>query len=312
LTEYQKIRRYDSRPYEASRYLGGLMRFNNVKSLSLRGLTLKDPVTYGAQLGNLRQFTIEDIVFDYNMKRNNMDGIHVHGNSRQGRIVNLQGATNDDEVALNADDCGYFEMSRGPIEDISVDGVFAENGYRAVRLLSAGSPIRRIKLANIFGSYRYNAVSFTNHHAHPGAASTFDDISIEGVFWSRSTIGLAPEKRPPPTWAPVWIDAPAVVSGLTIRDYHRTETVAASDDVVIEAGATVRYLGLSSASILNRTPLGMTLLNNKGTIDVLDMANVCSQAEGGGRRGRLIDNAGTIRQQSLTNVHSSNLETPDR
>jgi polygalacturonase len=61
------------------------MRFNNVKNLSLRGLTLKDPVTFGMQLGNLRQFTIEDITFDYNLKRSNMDGVHVHGNSRWGR-----------------------------------------------------------------------------------------------------------------------------------------------------------------------------------------------------------------------------------
>nr|MCU0876021.1 glycoside hydrolase family 28 protein [Pirellulaceae bacterium] len=180
LAEYQKTRNWKG-AYEPARYLGVLMRFNRVKRLTLRGLTLKDPVTFSTQLGNLEEFTIEDIAFDHNLKRTNMDGIHVHGNSRHGRITNLKGATNDDLVALNADDGGIFEMSRGPIEDVVVDGVWAKDGYTGVRLLSAGSPIRRIRLAKIFGSYRYNVVSFTNHKVHPGTASTFEDISIHGL-----------------------------------------------------------------------------------------------------------------------------------
>ena len=139
LAEYQKTRNWKG-AYEPARYLGVLMRFNRVKRLTLRGLTLKDPVTFSTQLGNLEEFTIEDIAFDHNLKRTNMDGIHVHGNSRHGRITNLKGATNDDLVALNADDGGIFEMSRGAIEDVVVDGLWAKDGYTAVRLLSAGSP----------------------------------------------------------------------------------------------------------------------------------------------------------------------------
>ena len=42
-----------------------------------------------------------------------------------------------------------------------------------------------------------------------------------------------------PKWSPIWIDAPAVVSSLTIRDYHRTEEVLPNDDIYIEPGATV-------------------------------------------------------------------------
>jgi hypothetical protein len=310
-TEYQKTRRYTAQPFDPHRYLGTLMRFNNVKNLLIRGLTLKDPVTYGAHLGNVRQFTVEDITFDYNLKRSNMDGVHVNGNSRFGRIANLAGATNDDEVALNADDCGYFEMSHGPIEDVSVDGVFAENGYTAVRLLSAGSPVRRIKLANIFGAYRYNVVSFTNHRAHPGTASTFEDVSIEGVFCSRSMMGLNPLKPLNPTWAPVWIDAPAVVGSLTIRNYHRTEAIA-TDDIYIGSGATVRYLGLNDISIINRTNLGTALLNNKGAIETLNMANIYMRAEDGSPRGHLIDNSGRIHRKNLANVQGLNLAAEEK
>jgi len=79
VTDYHKTWNFRGRPYEPEYYIGVLMRFNNVKNLSLRSLTLKDPVIYGMQVGNLRQFTIEDITFDYNLKRHNMDGVHVPG-----------------------------------------------------------------------------------------------------------------------------------------------------------------------------------------------------------------------------------------
>lgn len=101
--EYHETGRWQV-PYDPQRYLGVLLQFDNVTDLRLAGLTLKAPETFGVQVANLRRFTIEDITFDYNMLRANMDGVHLHGNCHQGRIANLKGATNDDMVALNADD----------------------------------------------------------------------------------------------------------------------------------------------------------------------------------------------------------------
>ena len=310
LTEYHKTRIWRGRPYLPEYYIGVLMRFNNVQNLSIRGLTLKDPVTYGMQLGNLRQFTIEDITFDYNLKRSNMDGVHVHGNARWGRIANLKGTTNDDLVALNADDGGYFEMTRGPIEDVSVAGIFSENGYTAVRLLSAGSPIRRIQLANIFGTYRYNVVSFTNHRVHPGSGSTFEDVSIRGVFCSKADQGRKFDPAKPDTShdVPIWIDAPAVVSSLTIADYHRTESVWPAENIVIESGATVESLQISNISLINRTPGAIHVLTNKGKIGSLTMTNVYAKADGDPTRGAVVLNSGVIQHQALQNVSTVNVD----
>ena len=212
------------------------MRFNNVKNLAIRALTLKDPVTFGMQLGKLWQFSVEGITFDYNLKRANMDGVHLNGNCRWGRVANLKGTTNDDMVALNADDGGWAEMSRGPIEDVLVDGLFSEDGYTAVRLLSAGSPVKRVQIANVFGAYRRNVVSFTNHRVHLGTASTFEDISIRGVFCSKSGMGVQSPilQSGGPSGALVWINAPAVVTCLTISDFHRSEAVWTAENVSIE------------------------------------------------------------------------------
>ncbi len=315
LTEYQECRqkgtKFADRAYDPAYYIGVLMRFNRVKNLSICGLTLKDPVTFGMQLGHLRQFTIADIVFDYNLRRTNMDGVHLNGDCRWGRIANLKGTTNDDLVALNADDGRWGEMSRGAIEDVSVDGIFAENGYTAVRLLSAGSPIRRIQLANIFGTYRYNVVSLTNHRVHPGAASTFEDISIRGVFCSKSAVGMQadPDRPGPSLLGLIWIDAPAVVSSLTISDFHRTETAWACENVYIERGVTVGSLQMSDVSVINRLAVPLNVLTNEGTIERLCMTNIYAKAEGGAERGAVLRNAGTIQQQALGQIVTDNVAT---
>ena len=314
LCEYQKTRNWKG-TYDPARYLGVLLRFNRVKHLTLRGLTLKDPVTFSAQLGNLTEFTIEDITFDHNLKRLNMDGIHVHGNSRHGRITNLKGATNDDLVALNADDAGIYEMSRGPIEDVAVDGVWAKDGYTAVRLLSAGSPIRRIRLANIFGTYRYNVVSFTNHKVHPGSESIFEDISIYGLFCAKSGLGMKsdPAKPGSSNLSLIWIDAPAVVSGLMMTDLHRTETTWPAATLFIEPGATIKSLQLTQAAILNRTPGPLDLLVNRGTIEHLSLSQVSLEASDGLARGAVVRNSGKIQNRNFQQVSVVNtaVETMD-
>jgi hypothetical protein len=307
LCSYQKTHNSKG-AYDPLRYLGVLLRFNRVKRLTLRGLTLKDPVTYSTQLGNLEEFAVDDITFDHNLKRLNMDGIHVHGNSRHGRIANLKGATNDDLVALNADDAGIFEMSRGPIEDVAVDGIWAEGGWTAVRLLSAGSPLRRIRLANIFGTYRFNVVSFTNHKVHPGSASTFEAISISGLFATKSGRGARPDQsQPGPSLhSLIWIDAPAVVSGLTVSDLHRHEAIWPVATIFVEPGATVKSLQLTQAAIVNHTSGPLDLLVNRGSIGHLSLSQVRLEVPEGPARGAIVRNEGKIQDRNLQQISAVN------
>lgn len=295
--------------YAPDKYVGILMRFNNIKHFTLRGLTLRNPVMWGTQLGRLEQFNIEDITFDYNLKTLNQDGIHVHGPAKQGRIANLKGTTNDDLINLAADDGGYYEMSRGAIEDIVVDGIYSTNCWTGVRLLSHGNPVKRVRLQNIYGTYRFNAVSFTNHKVHPGNPSVFEDIAIQGLFASKSgdRMKLDPAKPGAKNLAMIWIDAPAVVSSLTINDYHRTESVWPAYNILIEPDATVESLQLSNITLINRTVAPLDLLTNHGTIGSLAIANARVKADGGSARGAVIANTGQIKQSSLSNVLTDNL-----
>jgi hypothetical protein len=297
--------------YDPERHLGMGLRFNRVVNLRIADLTVKDPGAFGMQLGNLEQFTVENIVFDYNMLRECMDGVHVHGNSRFGRIANIKGATNDDQVALNADDGSACEMSRGPLSDIQVDGVFAENGYTAVRLLSAGSPVSRIRLSNLFGTYRYHVVSFTHHDVHPGAPSTFEDVLIDGVFCSKP---LQPLDNPlrGDHWAcgalpQVVVKSGCVVRSLHIRNLHRTESYhRPPDTLLVESGASAEHLCVSDCSFVNRSDRNRNFLTNEGEIGWLTMNNVRCRAEGGVPRGLVLDNRGRIGQADLTNIRLEN------
>lgn len=282
-------------PYDSARYLGVIMQFNNVSDLYISNITLKDPETFGIQAGNLSRFTIKNITFDYNMKRLNMDGVHINGNSHEGRISNLKGATNDDLLALNADDGSIFEMSRGPITDIHVDGIWSNNGYRAVRLLSCGSPIERVKISNIFGSYKFNVIAFTNYNAHPGEESSFSEISIEGVFCSKSITGVE-------NFSQISIEGPCYISNIIIRDYNRIEGLVMSDEISIDEGAVIDNMLITNANLVYKCAGRINFLNNHGKINNLTMNNISFKYQHGDIVNHLIKNKGSISSLNQWNI----------
>ena len=65
-----------------------------------------------------------------------MDGVHLNGNCSFGKMTNLQGTCYDDLVALNAE-----EGTVGPITNIDIDGIYAEDCHSAVRLLTVTQPV---------------------------------------------------------------------------------------------------------------------------------------------------------------------------
>ena len=303
-------------PYDPKRYLGVLMQFNNVTDLRIEHLTLKDPETFGIQVGNLRRFTIEDITFDYNLLRTNMDGVHLHGNCHEGRIVNLKGTTNDDLVALNADDGTMFEMSRGSITDIEVDGIWSDNGYNAVRMLSAGSPIRRVRISNIYGTFRYYVVTFTNYSIHPGEPSEIGDVVIDGVYCAKPT---QPTPRPLDSdeWGrhngPLfWVESGTRVTDLHLANILRRESLEnAPATIHVSNGATVERLAIRDVTVTNQARTPLDFLVNDGTISLLQLANVYLRSEGGEPRGHALLNHKTITKVQRENCLTENLEGQD-
>lgn len=287
-----------SRPYSPTTYDGILLRFNHVKNLTIRDLTMKDPVMWGMQLGRLEHYTIENITLDYNLKTLNEDGIDIQGPARQGRISNIRGTPNDDMVCIASDNLGYYEMTRGPVEDLVIDGLHSSNCWNAVRLNAQGSPMRRVQIKNITGTFRHGQLLTISHYtAHPGSPSRFEDISISGV--TAAKCGKASSN--PDGTGMIWVNAGCVIDSLIVSEFTRDERTQPIPAISVDKGATVESLKLNNITIINRTSGPLDLLRNAGTIGSLAISNATLKVEGNAPRGMLIRNNGQIKQSS----HSS-------
>jgi hypothetical protein len=118
-------------------------------------------------MSRLHHFTIENIDFISDEFGVNQDGLHFGGDVRHGTVRNIRalsyGQTNDDMIALNADDSvervENLDLLRDTIEDITFDGIYTENCHTIIRLLSVTAPIRNIRFKNIYGGFRCYAIN---------------------------------------------------------------------------------------------------------------------------------------------------------
>lgn len=280
----------DTKPEGMPYYFGVLLRFQEVEDLTVRDITFKDPSRYAIQIMNTDRFTVDNITFDYNMYQKCMDGVHVQGWARNGMIRNIKGATNDDLVALNCDD--YYDdgekkgVSQGDIENVVVDGLYADNGYTAVRLLSCGSRMRNIKIRNVFGTYRCYGVSFTQHNIVPGAPVWFDNIDVEGIYCTK------PPQDPPvdqkfidgidnfykkgchdrciKSYPIIWFAKGVTCGNVSIANVHRDEeTVTEAHTLKIDEDVRIEKLVLQNVTQRFHNCPEVPLMKNEGVIDHL-------------------------------------------
>ncbi len=177
----------DKELYLSNIYLILMMRLVHVENLKIQNLTFKNPTTFAVQIADVNKFVVENITLDYDLIRNNMDGIHVQGPARFGRIRNISGNANDDHVALCANGTTRSAITHGPIEDVTIDGVYCDNGYTGVRLLSRGDPVRNIRISNIHGAFRYFALSFTHHYPlRDDMPILIENVTVSNLFIAKT------------------------------------------------------------------------------------------------------------------------------
>ncbi len=241
-------------------YIGFCMKFCRVRNFEMVNLTFENPVTYGVQISFAEYFTFQNIRFEYNEgspKLWNMDGIHVEGNCKHGYINNLQGACHDDLVALTADDGGPY----GPIEDIVIDGIFAEGSHSAVRLLSHGQPVRNIRITNVFGSYYVYAIGITKYHGGPEERGYIENISIDNLYIR----GAAPTKDVNKRFPLIWVQKGLDINRLDVHNVYRDEKERDMPLLRIDEGSTVKNLSLDKIYQKNylETPVPFVEINGE-------------------------------------------------
>lgn len=186
-------------------------------------------------------FTVRDIVFDYtegSPKLWNMDGIHIEGHCKNGVLCNLKGACHDDLVAITADDGLY-----GPIENITVDGIFAEHCHSAVRLLSHGIPIQNVRISNVYGSFYTYCIGLTKYHGGPEERGKMKNILIDNI----AACACEGTKDVGGGGFPfLWVQSGLDVEELRICNVFREERVFPTPMLKIDAGAAVNGLSLTN------------------------------------------------------------------
>ena len=190
--EYEAKHRLDD-PYSPKLFKGKLIRFAHLDRITLEKLTVRNPVSYGIQIGDVRGFVTRDIFFDYNWHFGTTDGVHINGPACDGVIENLYGTTNDDLVSLTTYDEPHAEVSIGHIENVYIHNLSGRNAYSGVRLLSGENCyLRNVRIDGLYGTYRHHAVVISNHNQRPGTV-WFDDLVLENINASKSSTPLSEE-----------------------------------------------------------------------------------------------------------------------
>lgn len=268
-------------------YTGSCFRFYKIKGFYFGNITIRNPVFFGVQLCHVHDFTVENIVFDYKQgapKLWNLDGIHMEGGCRNGYLRNLKGTCHDDTVAITSDDANW-----APIENIVVDGVFAQNAHSAVRLLSRINPVRNIHITNIYGTFYTYAVIMSKFYAALPGRSGFENISIDNVYVSfcKGTEDVPGNKTPL-----IIVGDDIDLKNIKISRLCRNETHLSLPTISIGENTTINNLSVTECLQTNETGKPITFMVNNGRIDKLYLANNdCGNDEfmsGNGEIGELI------------------------
>lgn len=185
--------------FDENGYSGAVLNFFGVEGLHLSDMTISNSVTYNIRMSCIEHFSIENISFVSDVIAQNQDGLHFNGNIRHGVVRNIRalskGQTNDDLIALNADE--YLErvenygMVCGEIEDVLIENVFAEDCHTVIRLLSVTSPIRNVTIRNVYGGYRcyginldggrYCRTPLFDEGDYPNGIGVIENVKIENM-----------------------------------------------------------------------------------------------------------------------------------
>ncbi|MBE7039060.1 MAG: hypothetical protein E7404_09195 [Ruminococcaceae bacterium] len=176
---------------------GILFEFMNVDGLKISDVVLQNSERFHLRINRVSHFEFTNIHFNDTNLRPCNDGINMGGFCEFGKIKGvtaIKGATNDDLIALNADDnesCMTRDKQWGYIRNIEIEDVYAEDVYTAVRILSVESEISNISIKNLhcgireygfnLDAGRYCMDPFFDDADYPKGVGNLHDIYLENI-----------------------------------------------------------------------------------------------------------------------------------
>ncbi len=271
-------------------YTGVALAFVKVNHLRLSDLTVRNPDSFSIRIGETNHFSVENITFDHQVIRRTQDGVHVGGFCEDGIIRNLRAlhplTTNDDMVALNADDdvtrAVNLGMKLGPIRNVHVEGLRAESPDAFVRILSQTQPVENIRIRDILGGSRIHAIKMDSWR-FPHGSGHIRNVDIRDIRVTKAPDSVYPDLpgQDPDTsaqWArtrsgsserallPINLN----VGNLVVERWDRPEDGETAPTLVIENGLDNHVqLALRSLEQMERLDADSTL--SEGTVQPLQI-----------------------------------------
>jgi hypothetical protein len=173
---------------------------HGVEQVLFRDVSITNSRTFAVYLTNWRRVVFENLYInlDHIPTKSNQDGIHVQGPGEFLSIRNVQGRAWDDMIALNIDDLlgdwdsgGKFgrdpaSIKRfgspagiGPVSDVDIDGVQADDCAQVIRILSRASRLDRVSIRNVKGTYRDFGVWITPYLREGGNIGRLEFENID-------------------------------------------------------------------------------------------------------------------------------------
>lgn len=227
--------------FEPGAWSGAMLNFVGVKNLTLRNLTLLNSVTFYVRMARVDGFLIEHITMGARRLAFNQDGLHFGGECRNGIVRDIEatdGETNDDLIALNADDSlerlENRGLVRGPIENIEISDIRAKDCYTFARLASVTNPIRNIRFCNISCGCRMYAVNMDGarycrtplfkEEEMPEGSGLIENVSFENFHVYATAVSRSGSEPMP------LICAETQCRNFTIRNFSRDDALDVRPD----------------------------------------------------------------------------------
>lgn len=162
-------------------------RFTKVTGLTIKDLTIKDPVMFSLLVGDARDLTITGIRFSQVDNLSNGDGVHLSGPLKNFTVRGISGKTGDDTVSVVTTDApgSGFIYTQGIVEGGLIEDVSATTASNScVRLLSGdGYALRGVTVRKLYGTFTGSGV-LIGPFDRPGP--DFSDILLDDIHITRS------------------------------------------------------------------------------------------------------------------------------
>lgn len=175
-----------------------LFFFNNMKNLTMEGVTVAHTGGFAVQVGDIQNVVFEKIRFEECYA----DGLHINGNTTNLICRDVKGQVGDDLVALNAYDWQDSSVNFGPIDTLLCEDLeLAPDGrYKAIRILPGRYPyddgneadcaIRNGIIRNVQGIKTFKLYYQTPRYRIGGAPERGGVGSADNLFFENISIDL--------------------------------------------------------------------------------------------------------------------------